>query len=64
MSTGFRAVQWNRDKYIYDAVLVGAVALFLGAFVSIYWHVKPPKNLPDAIDIWVRGICSLISAIT
>jgi nitrite reductase/ring-hydroxylating ferredoxin subunit/DMSO/TMAO reductase YedYZ heme-binding membrane subunit len=58
VSVGFKAVQWNRDKYIYDAVLVGAVALFLGAFVSIYWFVKPPKNLPDAIDIWVRGLGS------
>lgn len=56
MSVGFKAVQWNRDKYIYDAILIGAVAIFMAAFVSIYWVVRPPKNLPDAIDIWVRGM--------
>lgn len=58
MSVGFKAVQWNRDKYIYDAALVGAVAAFLAAFVSVYWAVRPPKDLPEAIDIWIRALGS------
>jgi nitrite reductase/ring-hydroxylating ferredoxin subunit/DMSO/TMAO reductase YedYZ heme-binding membrane subunit len=55
MSVGFRAVQWNRDKLIYDAILVAVVALYLGGFTSIYWQLHPPKNLADAIDIWIRA---------
>jgi nitrite reductase/ring-hydroxylating ferredoxin subunit/DMSO/TMAO reductase YedYZ heme-binding membrane subunit len=60
MSVGFRAVQWNRDKIVYDAILIAAVALYLVGFAAIYWQVKPPTNLPDAIDIWIRatGTCA------
>lgn len=62
MSVGFRAVQWNRDKIVYDAVLLLAVAIFIAGFVVIHrdWH--PPKNLPDAIDIWIRatGVCAFL----
>jgi hypothetical protein len=28
MSVGFRAVQWNRDKLVYDGLLLAAVALY------------------------------------
>jgi len=60
MSTGFRAVQWNRDKLVYDGILIAGVALYLCGFAAIYWQVKPPKNLADAIDIWIRatGSCA------
>ena len=62
MSVGFRAVQWNRDKLIYDGILLSAVALYIGGFSAIYWHLHPPKNLPDAIDIWIRafGTCAFL----
>ena len=55
MSVGFRAVQWNRDKIVYDAILIAAVALFLAAFTAIYWRLHPPKSVADAIDIWIRA---------
>jgi len=35
VSVGYRAVGWNRQKRLYDAVLVGGVALFLAAFVGL-----------------------------
>lgn len=62
MSVGFRAVQWNRDKVVYDTVLVAAVALFLAGFVVIAYKLHPPKNLADAIDIWIRatGSCAFL----
>ncbi len=62
MSVAFRAVQWNRDKLVYDGILVGAVALYLAGFVAIYWEVRPPKNIPDVIDIWIRatGTCAFL----
>jgi len=56
MSTGFRAVQWNRDKLIYDAILIGALALFLAGFVAIHSQLHPPKSLADTIDVWIRAI--------
>jgi nitrite reductase/ring-hydroxylating ferredoxin subunit/DMSO/TMAO reductase YedYZ heme-binding membrane subunit len=62
MSTSFRAVQWNRDKLIYDGVLLAGVAIFIAGFGAIYWQLYPPKNLPDAIDIWIRafGTCAFL----
>lgn len=62
MSVGYRAVQWNRDKYIYDAILTAAVVVFLVVFALIHWRLHPPKSLPDAIDIWIRafGACAYL----
>ena len=56
MSIGFRAVQWNRDKIVYDAILIVCVVVFIAAFVIIHnqWH--PPKNVPDAIDAWIEAL--------
>ena len=55
MSVGFRAVQWNRDKIVYDAILVAAAAIYIAGFAAIVWATNPPKNLPDAIDVWIRA---------
>ena len=55
MSVGFGAVQWNRDKLVYDGILIAAVALFLAGFVTIHWQLHPPAKLPDALDIWIRA---------
>jgi nitrite reductase/ring-hydroxylating ferredoxin subunit/DMSO/TMAO reductase YedYZ heme-binding membrane subunit len=62
MSLGFRAVQWNRKKLVYDGILLTFVALYIGGFARIYWWLHPPKNLPDAIDIWIRafGTCAFL----
>jgi nitrite reductase/ring-hydroxylating ferredoxin subunit/DMSO/TMAO reductase YedYZ heme-binding membrane subunit len=62
MSVGFRAVQWNRRKLIYDLILVVVVALFITAFVRVHWLWHPPKDLPDAIDIRIRafGTCAFL----
>jgi nitrite reductase/ring-hydroxylating ferredoxin subunit/DMSO/TMAO reductase YedYZ heme-binding membrane subunit len=62
MSVGFRAVQWNHDKLVYDGILIAAVSLFIAGFAAIHWQLHPPKNLPDAIDIWIRafGTCAFL----
>jgi nitrite reductase/ring-hydroxylating ferredoxin subunit/DMSO/TMAO reductase YedYZ heme-binding membrane subunit len=62
MSVGFRAVQWNRDKVVYDVVLMISVALYLAIFVIVGTQLHPPKNLPDAIDLWLRafGSCAFV----
>ena len=51
MSVGFRAVQWNKSKIIYDVILLTAVALFIGVFLLIAYRIDPPKDLPAAIDL-------------
>ena len=62
MSAEYRAVQWNRAKLVYDAVLLAAVALFIGGFAAIAWRVEPPQNLPGALDLWLRafGVCAFL----
>ena len=32
MGVEYRAVQWNRQKKLYDAVLIGGVAVYLAVF--------------------------------
>ena len=62
MSVGFRAVQWNRDKLVYDGILLCAVAIFLAAFVALHWQLHPPKDHLEAIDIGIRatGTCAFL----
>jgi nitrite reductase/ring-hydroxylating ferredoxin subunit/DMSO/TMAO reductase YedYZ heme-binding membrane subunit len=62
MSVGFRAVQWNRKKVVYDGILVVVVSLFISGFARFYWQWHPPKDLPEAIDIWIRtfGTCAFL----
>jgi nitrite reductase/ring-hydroxylating ferredoxin subunit/DMSO/TMAO reductase YedYZ heme-binding membrane subunit len=62
MSVGFQAVQWNRRKLVYDAVLIVAASLYIAGFAALYWHWHPPKDEPEAIDIWIRtfGSCAFL----
>jgi nitrite reductase/ring-hydroxylating ferredoxin subunit/DMSO/TMAO reductase YedYZ heme-binding membrane subunit len=62
MSVGFKAVQWNRAKRIYDAILLAGVVTYIGGFVLIGLRLHPPKNIPDVIDIWLRafGTCAFV----
>jgi nitrite reductase/ring-hydroxylating ferredoxin subunit/DMSO/TMAO reductase YedYZ heme-binding membrane subunit len=62
MSVGFRAVQWNRTKIIYDAIVLGAVISYLTIFLSAASRLDPPKNLPDAVDqrILAFGSCAFL----
>ncbi len=62
MSVGFQAVMWNRQKYIYDAILAAAVLGYILAFNWIEWTLHPPKNLPAQIDLQIRafGTCAFL----
>ncbi len=62
MSAGFGAVGWNRDKLVYDGILIAAVVLFTGGFVIIHGQLHPPKDLPELIDHWIRatGTCAFL----
>jgi nitrite reductase/ring-hydroxylating ferredoxin subunit/DMSO/TMAO reductase YedYZ heme-binding membrane subunit len=62
MSVGFRAVMWNRAKVVYDGVLLGGVALYLGVYVLWGWLVSPPQNQPDWDDLLIHalGSCAFV----
>jgi nitrite reductase/ring-hydroxylating ferredoxin subunit/DMSO/TMAO reductase YedYZ heme-binding membrane subunit len=62
MSTGFRAVQWNRAKLVYDGGLLAGITLYIGAFLLVATWVDPPKDLPAAIDQGIRafGSCAFL----
>jgi len=62
MSVGLRAVQWNRDKIVYDVILLIAVVIFIGVFVVIHIQRAPPSGYRDLIDIWLRafGVCAYL----
>jgi nitrite reductase/ring-hydroxylating ferredoxin subunit/DMSO/TMAO reductase YedYZ heme-binding membrane subunit len=60
MSVGFKAVQWNRDKLIYDVILIASVSVFIAGFVSVEAMLHPPKDAGGWIDLRIRafGICA------
>ncbi len=62
MSVGFRAVQWNRAKLVYDAVLLAGVTLFIAAFMIVGSWIDPPRNAPEWIDLRIRafGSCAFL----
>ena len=62
MSTSFRAIQWNRDKRVYDGILLAAVAVYIAGFILIgAWTSPPPDNLAW-IDLRIRafGSCAFL----
>jgi nitrite reductase/ring-hydroxylating ferredoxin subunit/DMSO/TMAO reductase YedYZ heme-binding membrane subunit len=62
MSAGFRAVQWNRAKLVYDGLLLAGVALYIGTFLVLAYWLDPPKDQPAAIDLRIRafGSCAFL----
>src|SRR5215475_315945 len=60
MSAGFRAVQWNRAKLVYDSILLASVALYISSYLTLVYWLDPPKDLPAAIDLRIRafGTCA------
>jgi nitrite reductase/ring-hydroxylating ferredoxin subunit len=62
MSTGFRAVQWNRAKLAYDGILVAGVTIYLGAFLVAEYRLTPPADTLEAIDLRIRafGTCAFV----
>ena len=56
MSAGFKAVQWNRRKIIYDAILVGAVAMFIGTFMIVGAVRNPPADAPGWTNLRIKAL--------
>jgi nitrite reductase/ring-hydroxylating ferredoxin subunit/DMSO/TMAO reductase YedYZ heme-binding membrane subunit len=52
VSGGYRAVQWSAGKRVYDAAVVGALALYLLLFVGVSFAVRPEITAETAL---IRG---------
>jgi hypothetical protein len=55
MSAGFKAVQWNTRKLVYDVILLGCVALFVGTFMSIGALRNPPADAAAWISLRIKA---------
>jgi len=62
MSIGFRAVQWNRAKLVYDAILLAGTVAFIATFIAVGSRLDPPKNMSDVIGLRIRafGSCTYL----
>jgi nitrite reductase/ring-hydroxylating ferredoxin subunit/DMSO/TMAO reductase YedYZ heme-binding membrane subunit len=62
VSAGFRAVQWNRAKVVYDGVVLAGVVLYVCTYLALTHWLDPPKDLLAAIDLRIRafGSCAFI----
>ena len=60
MSAGFQAVQWNRRKLVYDAILLAGVALFIATFITVGALRNPPSDQPAWIGLRIKafGTCA------
>lgn len=59
MSHAYRAVGWNRQKKIYDSLVVGGVALYLTFFISLNVIVHPNATI-ETILIRGFGTCAFV----
>jgi nitrite reductase/ring-hydroxylating ferredoxin subunit len=53
VSSFYRAVNWNRQKFIYDGLLAAGVVLYLALFVGVSFAVRPEVTLETAL---IRGL--------
>jgi DMSO/TMAO reductase YedYZ heme-binding membrane subunit/nitrite reductase/ring-hydroxylating ferredoxin subunit len=59
---GFQAVQWNRAKLIYDAIVLACVITYVVGFVAVASWMSPPKTAADAIGLRIQafGSCAFL----
>ncbi|HUU32935.1 MAG TPA: Rieske 2Fe-2S domain-containing protein, partial [Vicinamibacterales bacterium] len=62
MSHAFVAVQWNRRKYVYDAILLGGIAAYLGLFEAVARAALtgPQAITPEVLGMRAWGSCAFL----
>ena len=62
MTAGFRAVQWNRTKLVYDAVVIAGAALYLVTFLSAPAFLGPAQHPVtwEILRIRAFGTCAFL----
>lgn len=59
MSASYQAILWNRNKRIYDRVLIGFVALYLASFISANLIIHP-EITQETLIIRAFGTLSIL----
>jgi nitrite reductase/ring-hydroxylating ferredoxin subunit/DMSO/TMAO reductase YedYZ heme-binding membrane subunit len=62
MSVGFRAVQWNRHKQVYDLVVIAGIAVYVAGFLALAPFLAPADH-PVTWEILrtrALGSCGLV----
>ncbi len=59
MSAGYKAIGWNRQKKIYDAVVLGGLLLYLGVFVTAGLTLHPETTI-ETLLIRAFGTAALL----
>ncbi len=59
MGHAYRAVGWNRQKRIYDAILAAGVLLYLTAFVGVTLWLRPQATF-ETVSIRALGTCAFL----
>ena len=59
MSVGYRAVGWNRQKRIYDSIVVGGIVAYLGLFIGLGVALFPEATI-ETILLRALGTCALL----
>ena len=62
MSVAYTWVGWNRQKRIYDAVLVAGITVYLMLFVLIGAVLTPPVARVSEVILLIRalGTCAMV----
>ena len=62
MSARYTPVGWGRTKYIYDAVLLAGIGLYLGLYLRVGPHLQDVTLPPDDQTLAIRafGSCAFI----
>ncbi len=59
MSVSYQAVQWNRQKRIYDGLILGGLVLYLGLFIGVGFARHPTATI-EALLIRGFGTAALL----
>jgi nitrite reductase/ring-hydroxylating ferredoxin subunit/DMSO/TMAO reductase YedYZ heme-binding membrane subunit len=63
MTIAFRAMQWNREKIVYDAILFVGVILYVAIFMTAgRWWLSPAGDMATWEDLRIRasGTCAFL----
>lgn len=59
MSVSYKAIQWNRQKKIYDRIMLGLIALFLVCFIALQLILYPNIS-PETLIIRATGLVAYL----
>lgn len=56
MGHQYQAIQWNKNKIVYDLYVLLALALFLGLFVFVGLQPHPTGHVADPVVLLIRAL--------